>query len=58
MLLNISAKNTIKGDTYIGGSSSSEPTARIHIAAGTATAGTAPVKLTQGTVMTTPENGS
>lgn len=34
------------------------PTARLHIAAGTATAGTAPIKLTSGTNLTTPENGA
>jgi hypothetical protein len=34
------------------------PTARVHLAAGTATAGTAPIKLTSGVNMTTPENGT
>ena len=34
------------------------PTARLHIAAGTATAGTAPLKLTAGTNLTSPENGA
>jgi hypothetical protein len=34
------------------------PTARIHLPAGTATAGTAPLKLTAGTNLTTPENGA
>lgn len=34
------------------------PTALLHIAAGTATAGTAPMKLTSGTVLTTPEIGA
>lgn len=34
------------------------PTALLHIAAGTATAGTAPVKLTSGVVLTTPEIGA
>lgn len=34
------------------------PTALLHIGAGTATAGTAPLKLTSGTVMTTPESGA
>lgn len=33
-------------------------TARLHIGAGTATAGTAPLKLTSGTNLTTPENGA
>lgn len=34
------------------------PTARVHLPAGTATAGTAPLKLTSGTNLTTPENGA
>jgi len=34
------------------------PTAKIHIAAGTATANTAPLKLTSGTNLTTPEAGA
>jgi hypothetical protein len=34
------------------------PTARVHLPAGTATAGTAPLKLTSGTNMTTPEAGA
>lgn len=34
------------------------PTALLHLAAGTATAGTAPIKLTSGTLLTTPENGT
>jgi len=34
------------------------PTARVNIVAGTATAGTAPLKLTPGTNLTTPENGA
>jgi len=33
------------------------PTARLHLAAGTATANTAPVKLTSGTLLTVPEIG-
>jgi len=36
----------------------SAPTAKLHIAAGTATAGNAPLKLTAGTNLTTPENGA
>ena len=35
----------------------SVPTARMHLPAGTATAGTAPIKLTSGINLTTPENG-
>jgi hypothetical protein len=34
------------------------PTGRLHLPAGTATAGTAPLKLTAGTVLGTPENGA
>lgn len=34
------------------------PTAYLHLSAGTATAGTAPIKLTSGTNLTTPENGA
>jgi hypothetical protein len=34
------------------------PTARLHFPAGTAAAGTAPLKLTAGTNLTTPENGA
>jgi len=34
------------------------PTAHLHIGAGTATANTAPLKLTAGTNLTTPENGA
>ena len=41
---------------YIGGSAAS--TALLHLAAGTATAGTAPVKFTSGTLLTTPEVGT
>lgn len=36
----------------------STPTAKIHIAAHTTSAGTAPIKLTSGTAMTTPEDGA
>lgn len=38
--------------------SSTAPTARIHIAAGSASANSAPIKLTSGTVMTTAETGA
>jgi len=36
----------------------SAPTAHLHIAAGTASSGNAPLKLTAGTNLTTPENGA
>lgn len=41
---------------YAGGITT--PTARIHVAAGTASAGTSPIKLTSGTALTTEEDGS
>jgi len=40
------------------GSTVTSPTARLHLPAGTATAGTAPLKLTSGTNLTTPEDGT
>lgn len=43
------------GNVGIGTTS---PTAKIHLAAGTATANTAPIKLTTGTALTTPEDGA
>jgi lysophospholipase L1-like esterase len=42
---------------YIG-SQTTAPTARLHLAAGTATADTAPLKFTSGTNLTTPEAGA
>ena len=50
----VSICNT-RGNTAIGNVS---PTARLHIAAGTATASTAPLKLTSGTNLTSPEAGA
>ena len=47
--------NITSGRTGIGVTS---PTANLHIKAGTATASTAPIKLTTGTVLTTPEAGA
>ena len=44
------------GDIGVGGVT--DPTARLHIAAGTATAGTAPLKLTAGTHLGTTEAGA
>jgi len=40
------------------GAGVSAPTATVHMKAGTATAGTAPLKLTSGTLLTTPEAGA
>jgi hypothetical protein len=47
----------IGGSAYIGATNIS-PTAKLHIDPGTATAGTAPLKLTAGTNLTTAENGA
>jgi hypothetical protein len=47
---------TVNGKSYLGGNSTA--TAVVHIAAGTATAGTAPIKLTAGTNLTVIENGT
>ena len=44
------------GKMYIGGTTA--PTATLHLPAGTATANTAPLKLTSGTNLTTPEVGA
>jgi hypothetical protein len=44
------------GSSFFGGTTS--PAARVHIAAGTTAAGTAPLKLSSGTVLTTPEDGA
>jgi hypothetical protein len=41
---------------YIGGNTA--PTATLHLIAGTTTANTAPIKLTSGANLTTPENGA
>src|SRR3989339_136154 len=47
--------NYFVGNLGIGTSS---PTAALHLKAGTATAGTAPLKFTSGTLLTTPEAGA
>ncbi len=50
---------TIKGtNRNIGINGVTSPTAKVHIAAGTATASTAPLKFTAGTLLTTPEVGA
>jgi hypothetical protein len=47
------------GRAYFGGNGTSiAPTAILHLAAGTATANTAPLKFTSGTNLTTPEAGA
>ena len=55
--MNSSTKATITqaGNVGIG---TTTPTAKIHIAAGTAVASTAPLKFTAGTNLTTPEDGA
>ena len=40
------------------GINTNDPSARLHVGAGTSVAGTAPVKLTAGDLLTTPENGA
>jgi hypothetical protein len=50
-----SSKTYFNGKVGLGITS---PTARLNIAAGTATANTAPLKLTSGTNLTTPEDGA
>jgi hypothetical protein len=47
----------IKGSGNVGIDTNS-PTARLHLPAGTATAGTAPLKFTSGVLLTTPESGA
>lgn len=49
------AQNYLAGNLGIG---QTTPTAYLHIKAGTATASTAPIKLTAGTILTTPEAGA
>lgn len=49
-------KNVFVGKTGFGATTA--PTALVMLAAGTATANTAPLKLTSGTNLTTPENGA
>lgn len=51
----------LRTGVYIGSTSTTahtQPTARLHIAAGSASASTAPIKLTAGTVNTSPEAGA
>lgn len=48
----------LKTSVKVGINTATDPTAYLHISAGTATAGTAPLKLTSGTNLTTPENGA
>jgi hypothetical protein len=52
--------NVLNVDTTNGrvGIGTTAPTSKLHLAAGTATAETAPIKLTSGTLMTNPEAGA
>jgi len=50
-------KTILKGNVMIG-LNANTPTARLHLAAGTATASTAPLKFISGTLLTTPEVGA
>lgn len=49
-------RNAFGGKSYFG--ASTDPTARIHILGSTTSAGTAPIKITSGTVMSTGETGA
>lgn len=51
------AFTTLNANKVFAGSTSTAPTALVHLAAGTATAGTAPLKLTTGTNLTAIEAG-
>lgn len=51
------AQNWLAGNLGIG-TSMSAPAAKLHIAAGSATAGTAQIKLDASTLLSTPENGA
>ena len=54
----VSASNsTVTGKMYVGGTGVT-PSAYLHLAAGTAVAGTAPLKFTSGSLLTTPEAGA
>ena len=50
-------QTNLKGKVAIG-LNANTPTARLHLPAGTATASTAPLKFTSGTLLTTPEAGA
>ncbi|MCF7834311.1 MAG: hypothetical protein K9L98_03240, partial [Candidatus Pacebacteria bacterium] len=55
------AKLSVIGNSYISGNIGigvTSPSARLHLPAGTATASTAPLKFTSGTLLTTPEAGA
>lgn len=55
---NNSTRLTIAKDTGYAGFGTTSPTACVHIKAGTATANSAPLKFTTGTLLTSPEAGA
>lgn len=58
-ILGAAGSGSVAGNIGIGAAGGvTNPTAYLHIKAGTATAGTGPLKLTSGTNLTTPENGT
>jgi hypothetical protein len=57
-LTNVSASNaTVTNNMYVGGTGVN-PTAYLHLNAGTSVAGKAPLKFTAGSLLTTPESGA
>lgn len=58
--LRISGSTILINDSAVGnvGIVQTTPTAKLHIGAGSASAGTGPLKLTAGTLMTAPEHGT
>lgn len=52
------AKSFLGGKSFFGGTTPTDPTATVHIAAGSTSSGSAPLKLTAGPLMTTTENGA
>ena len=48
----------VEASVAVGVDSPAAPTARVHVAGGTAAAGSAPLKLDQGLLMTVPESGA
>jgi len=53
----VAAVDTSNGRLYVG-NSTTPPTARIHVAAGAAAVGSAPIKLTSGTLLGSAEDGA
>lgn len=55
-IYSLGGKSVHVGNVFLGGTTT--PTAKLHLGAGTASANTAPLKFTSGTVLTTPESGT